>query len=260
MAISEDVEDPRPVASEHEPAPAAARGHGGFLTRVFRETEEANRRAILAALPAGAGGALLDIGCHQGDFTVRVAERLRAAAVSGVELLAQHAAVARARGIDVAEADLEAGLPYPDLTFDFVTANQVIEHLRGTDVLLREIARVLRPDGIAVVSTNNMSSWHNVVSLAFGLQPNPMHVSDEIIVGNPLNPENGLAHEDIGRSHMRLFTGRALSELAAHHGLRTIALETVGYYPLPPRIARWATRVDRRHGAFLVAKLGVNGA
>jgi hypothetical protein len=76
-------------------------------------------------------------------------------------------------------------------------------------------------------------------------------VSDEVIVGNPLNPEDGAAHEDSGRSHLRLFTARALTELCAHHGLRCVEVRTVGYYPLPPAIGRLAGRVDARHGAFL---------
>jgi hypothetical protein len=77
-----------------------------------------------------------------------------------------------------------------------------------------------------------------------------MHVSDELIVGNPLNPEAGEAHRDRGRTHLRLFTLRALTELCRHHGLEPVRTRTVGYYPLPPPLARLATRVDPVHGAF----------
>ncbi len=86
-----------------------------------------------------------------------------------------------------------------------------------------------------------------------------MHVSDEVIVGSPLNPEHGLPHEDAGRVHLRLFTGRALSELAEHHGLETAAVQTVGYYPLPPAAAL-ATRLDPLHGAFLVGTFSAGTA
>lgn len=224
----------------------------GYLERVFRLTEEENRRVILARLPAGRGGALLDIGCHQGEFTSRVAERVGADEVHGVELLEEHAAKARERGIQVVAADTDEGLPFEDGRFAVVHNNQVIEHVRRTDTFLREIRRVLAPGGVALISTNNLASWHNVVSLSLGYQPSPMHVSDEVVVGNPLNPIDGDEHEDLGRTHLRIFTGRALGELCAHHGLRTVSLDTAGYYPLPPRAARVATRVDPRHGAFLV--------
>jgi len=123
--------------------------------------------------------------------------------------------------------------------------------VRRTDGLLAEVRRVLAPGGLACISTNNLASWHNVASLALGWQPMPIHVSDEVIVGNPLNPERGEPHA-AGRTHLRLFTGRALEELCAHHGLERISLRTAGYYPLPPRLARLATRLDSLHGAFLV--------
>ena len=195
---------------------------------------------------------MLDLGTHRGDFTVRLAEHLGAESVSGIELIERHAAVARSRGIDVAIGDLDEGIPFPSESFDVVHANQVIEHVRRTDVLLREVRRVLRPDGRALISTNNLSSWHNVVSLGLGMQPMPMHVSDEIIVGNPLNPEHRWGHRDRGRTHLRLFTARALAELAGYHGLGVESIRAVGYYPLPPLLARLATRVDPVHGAFLV--------
>ena len=219
---------------------------------MFRATEEQNRRAILSALEPRAGVRLLDLGTDDGKFTVRVAERLGAASVSGVELIEEHAAVARGRGIDVRRADLDQGLPFDDGAFDVVHANQVIEHVRRTDTFLRETRRVLAPGGLACISTNNLSSWHNVFCLALGLQPMPMHVSDETILGNPLNPLDGRPHADIGRTHLRLFTGRALTELCGRHGLEVLSLRSAGYYPLPPLVARPAARLDPTHGAFLI--------
>lgn len=224
----------------------------GYLSRVFHASEEANRGAILRAVPRGSGSSLLDLGTHRGDFTARLAGHVGAERVAGVELIERHAAVARSRGIDVAVADLDEGIPFPSESFDVIHANQVIEHVRRTDVLLREVRRVVKPNGFVCISTNNLASWHNVVSLGLGMQPMPMHVSDEIIVGNPLNPENRWGHRDLGRTHLRLFTARALSELAAYHGLAMERFRTVGYYPLPPLLARLATRVDPLHGAFVV--------
>jgi len=223
-----------------------------YLNRVFEATEEENRRAFLGLLPAGGGGNLLDLGTHEGEFTERVAARIGSTRTVGIEFIEAHAAVARARGIEIVEADLDEGLPFDDGQFQTVTANQVLEHVRHTDSLLREVRRVLAPAGIACISTNNMASWHNALSLALGFQPPPMHVSDEVIVGNPLNPQHRRPHEDVGRTHLRLFTGRALRELCAHHGLRTRVLKTAGYYPLPVRLARIATRIDPVHGAFLL--------
>lgn len=223
----------------------------GYLERVFAATERENRRVILALAPERRGGALLDLGTSTGEFTLAVAARLGATRVAGVELIPEHAAAAHARGIAVSCSDLDDGLPFADGSFATVHANQVIEHVRRTDTFLREVRRVLAPGGIACLSTNNLASWHTVGSLVLGFQPMPAHVSDEVIVGNPLDPLRGRAHQDLGRTHLRLFTARALTELCAHHGLERVALRTVGYYPLPPVLSRVATRVDPRHGAFL---------
>jgi SAM-dependent methyltransferase len=224
----------------------------GYLERVFRATEEENRRAILALLAGRSGSSLLDLGTSDGAFTQRLADRMGAGRVAGVELIEDHARAARARGIDVRTADLDEGLPFEDGEFEVVHANQVIEHVRRTDRFVREVRRVLAPRGLACISTNNLSSWHNVASLALGLQPMPLHVSDELIVGNPLNPEDGQPHQDAGRTHLRLFTARALRELCQLHGLEPVRVRSVGYYPLPPRAARPAARIDPTHAAFLV--------
>ena len=44
---------------------------------------------------------------------------------------------------------------------------------------------MLAPGGLACLSTNNLASWHNIVSLGLGYQPTPMHVSEKVVVGNP---------------------------------------------------------------------------
>jgi SAM-dependent methyltransferase len=231
----------------------------GYLIRVFRATEAENRRTILTTLAAHRGGSLLDLGSSDGEFTLRLARHLGAERVAAVELIESHAEAARARGIDTTTADVDDGLPFDSGTFDAVNANQVIEHVRRTDVFLSEVARVLAPGGLACISTNNLSSWHNVGSLALGYQPMPMHVSDRVIVGNPLNPEHGTAHADAGRTHLRLFTSRALVELCEHHGLAPVTMRSVGYYPLPPGVARVAARIDPRHSAFVVGLFRADG-
>lgn len=221
--------------------------------RIFRTAEECNRRAILAACHPRPGARLLDLGCGDGSFTMRVAQRVGAGAVHGVELIPHIAAAARERGVTVSESSLGERLPYDDASFDVIHSNQVIEHLPFTDHFLKEIRRLLAPGGYAVVSTNNLASWHNVVSLVLGWQPTPSHVSDEVIVGNPANFAEGDPGFR-GQNHLRIFTGRALAALAEHHGLRVDLARTAGYYPLLERGSRIMNRLDPLHGAFLVQR------
>lgn len=229
------------------------------LEKVFKDTEELNRRTILEVVPPGIGGALLDVGCGTGEFTLRVASRAGVTSLHGVELVDHIAAEATARGIEVAQTDLGKALPYGDSSFEVVHSNQVIEHLDNTDIFLSEIRRVLKPGGAAVISTNNLASWHNIGALVAGWQPTPSHVSDMTIVGNPTNYVDG-APGYLGQMHRRIFTNRGLRELAAFHGLVIVEDRTAGYYPLPPRAAARASRWDARHGAFIVQRFTPAGA
>jgi SAM-dependent methyltransferase len=197
------------------------------------------------------GGRLLDLGCHDGAFTVALRDAAGAAEVHGVDLFAHHAQKAEARGVAVLVGDLNESLPYPDSHFDLVHSNQVIEHLARTDMLVKEAHRLLRSGGHAVISTNNLSSWHNIGSLVLGFQPLPSHVSDETHVGNPFDPLRGQPHLDEGRTHRRIFTARGLQELGEYHGLRLEHMAVSGYYPLRPRLARVAARLDPLHAAFI---------
>lgn len=225
-----------------------------YLQRIFLETEEVNRRAILAAAEPRPGATLADLGCGDGSFTLRIADRVGAARTIGVELTAPMAAAAAAKGIEVVRHDLGEPLPFADGSIDVVHSNQVIEHLPRTDAFMAEIRRVLAPGGYALVSTNNLASLHNVVCLLAGYQPPPCHVSDvKVGVGNPLNAHRGLDGAE-GWTHLRVFTGRALAELAELHGLRVQAASTAGFYPLPPGAATVATRIAPRWGAFLVQR------
>jgi SAM-dependent methyltransferase len=221
--------------------------------RVFRAAEAANRREILDTLLARPGGVLLDLGCGDGRFTMQVARRAGVQRALGLELIDEIAERARRNGVDVSQADLAERLPFDDGSIDVVHSNQVIEHLSFTDHFLREIRRILRPDGYAVLSTNNLASWHNVVSLVAGWQPPPCHPSDEVLAGNPANFVDGVEGA-AGQMHLRIFTGRALASVAAHHGLLLDADRGGGYYPLPLAASRVAARLDRRHAAFLVQR------
>jgi 2-polyprenyl-3-methyl-5-hydroxy-6-metoxy-1,4-benzoquinol methylase len=207
----------------------------------------------IAELMEPTAGPLLDVGCDDGEHTRMFAGSAGAAEVHGIELVDERAELARAKGIDVTSADLNEGLPYEDGQFAAIVSNQVIEHLADTDVFVAEIARVLEPGGYAVVSTENLASWHNVFALVFGWQPFSLtNVSGTTMgLGNPLAVHRGEEWEyHSSWQHRRVFAYRGLVELFEAHGLVVENVRGAGYYPLPRRIAR----LDPRHAAFLTVK------
>jgi SAM-dependent methyltransferase len=226
----------------------------GYLKHVFRASERQNKERILELSLPIPNGRLLDLGCADGAFTVELARRVGAAECHGIEFVDELAEVAAGRGVQVVSSDLNERFPYESERFDVVHSNQVIEHLQNTDSFLKEIHRVLKPSGYAVISTNNLASWHNVFSLVLGLQPMPCHVSDEVVVGNRFDPGHGRDHAEKGFTHLRVFAYRALSEVLELHRFAVDEFVTSGYYPFPPRLADVLCRVDPVHGAFLIAR------
>ena len=112
---------------------------------------------------------VLDVGCANGAHTLVAAARCRH--VFGLDYDPRQLAVARAtarqRGIANAHLfawDVTGRFPFADGAFDAALFLDVIEHLHPRVAVLREIRRVLRPDGRLLVSgPNRDSSWRRTL-------------------------------------------------------------------------------------------------
>lgn len=219
--------------------------------KLYQQAERVNVENICRALARyGVDGPMLDLGCGDGATTLRFAKAAHAASVDAVERHAESAESTRRLGIRVFEGDLDRPLAIADGTYGVVTSNQVIEHLADTDLLVSEIFRVLRPGGIAVVSTENLASWHNIAALVGGFAPfSAINYSNRIYpLGNPISIHQGegMALHD-GMVHRRIFTTTSLRELFAGHGFAVRGMWGAGYYPLPASVGR----IDTRHAHFI---------
>src|SRR5581483_3094566 len=72
-------------------------------------------------------------------------------------------------------------LPFPDGTFDFVSCNHVLEHIFRTEKFVREIRRVLQPQGLAVISVPNTAAWMNRIAFLVAGQPLGSEVGAESV-------------------------------------------------------------------------------
>jgi ubiquinone/menaquinone biosynthesis C-methylase UbiE len=101
------------------------------------------RRIVLRLLGDGPGR-LLDVGCGGGAHAVAFAKR--GWTVKGVDLSRAQLELARARGVDVIEADATA-LPFEDASFDAAVSTFTHTDVHDFPAVLCETARVLRPEG-----------------------------------------------------------------------------------------------------------------
>jgi SAM-dependent methyltransferase len=109
-------------------------------------------------LPAAGNGArILDVGCGTGHHLADLRARGYAAAgIDGSADMLEHARGLNP-GADIRLADVDA-LPFPDASFDYVLCVEVLRYLPEPTACIREMARVLRPGGVALVTASPLWS------------------------------------------------------------------------------------------------------
>lgn len=118
------------------------------------------------------GDVVLDVGCANGAHTVKAAGRVKRIVGMDYDVTQLRVATAEARrlrldNVSLFAWDLTRPFPFPDGAFDAVLFLDVIEHLEPRDAVLREIRRVLKPDGRLLVSgPNRQSRWRERLRVA----------------------------------------------------------------------------------------------
>ncbi len=113
------------------------------------------------ARPLVAGLEVLDVACGEGYGSALLARS--AATVIGADIAQPAVEHARARygaieNLGFRQADC-AALPFADASFDAVVSFETIEHIVAQESFLDEIRRVLRPDGLLVLSCPNKAEY-----------------------------------------------------------------------------------------------------
>lgn len=94
------------------------------------------------------GDKFLDIGCGRGEFLKGFID----CGVSGYAVDRSSVAQKYCPDAELRIADIEnEGIPYPDNFFDVVYSKSVIEHFYYPENLIKEMHRVLKPGGLAII-------------------------------------------------------------------------------------------------------------
>lgn len=114
------------------------------------------------------GSRVLDLGCGSGALLAHLAEK-RGCSGYGVEIADDNVLACTQRGVNVIQLNLEEGLAmFEDQSFDVVLQLDTMQHLRNTEKMLRETARVGR---MGIVSFPNFAHWPNRLRVLTGRMP-----------------------------------------------------------------------------------------
>ncbi|MES2715428.1 MAG: methionine biosynthesis protein MetW [Pseudomonadota bacterium] len=115
-----------------------------------------------------AGSRVLDLGCGDGALLAHL-QQAKGCSGYGVEIADENVLACARRGVNVVQLNLEEGLAlFEDHSFDVVLQLQTLQHLRNTEKMLRETARV---GHIGIISFPNFAHWPNRLSVAQGRMP-----------------------------------------------------------------------------------------
>ncbi len=195
------------------------------------------------AVAGRSGLAALDIGCGAGLSLVRLAGLRPIGRVVGLEPDPGALRLARRhRGFEVVEGSA-LDLPFSAASFDVITCFDVLQHLPegGDRRASAEIARVLRPGGVAVVRSNSAGfgpgrsrggSAYRLGELAGVLSGSGL----DVVRASYANGLPALAQEARGR--LRGLAGPLGREWRAHPSGGGLRIDIP-----PPRVNRWMARV-----------------
>jgi glycogen synthase len=195
----------------------------------FSDLYERKREAVLAHFAGGPRRRILDVGGGYGRLAGPLSQG-HDVVLSDVspEMLAE--ASERWPGLEVVEADARR-LPFADGDFDAVLAIDLFPHLPQLEQGLRELVRVVRPEGEVIFDTTNASPWWVLAYPAY-VNRQPKRLLLTMLAGGVL-PE--------WRATVRHHRPREVREAAAAAGLRLDGCRKLGPRWSPKWHLWWGT-------------------
>jgi SAM-dependent methyltransferase len=164
---------PRPTTEELSACYASAYG---YVAHTLIATEKRYRSARLLRRAGLSRGRILDVGCMYGFLL----DEARALGLDtwGVELSPEPAEAARTRGHQITCGTLDDHVAaHPDVQFDAIFAQHVVEHLPDPVDFFATAARILVPGGKLVVGVPNFSArLRKLAHKSWGWYQVPVHL------------------------------------------------------------------------------------
>ena len=190
----------------------------------------------------------LDVGCGAGQLLPVLSAF--GYEVHGIDVSAKMLEMAdqlcRCRGVKARlKVDDCERLQYPDEHFDLYVAMGVIEYLDSDDLMLQEIKRVLRPGGLAIITTRNVRSVHvRWRSLFQHKVENPILNVLRVLMGRPTKAMPSISrehHSEALKARLQELGFLFLDERYAHFHVLPYPLSRF-FYGYESVVGKWMER------------------
>lgn len=173
---------------------------------------------------------ILDVGCGNGDMTIRFLSGIQGKSykIYGLDNIEK----SEEKSIEYKKINLDGEtFPFNDNFFDIVYSNQVLEHILDKDNFIFECNRTLKKGGLFILSTENIASFDNIVSLICGQEPISQHTGSKYNTNSFLSPHymKKNDHRDGNKYlHKNVCSYYGLKRLAEVNGFPKIGIKSFG--------------------------------
>jgi ubiquinone/menaquinone biosynthesis C-methylase UbiE len=168
------------------------------------------------------GDSLLDVGCFTGSFVREAVRRFPGKNVIGIDYSAEHIGAARALYPDLQNCFHRMSvydLALDAATIECITVQEVLEHLEGAALAIKELNRVLKPGGLLIITIPNPYYFMHLARFVRRETANAWRASSGATP--KLHPEV-LSPEVEWDRHIYTWTAGSLLALLAHNGFEYV--------------------------------------
>ncbi len=225
---------------------------GTYIRNLGKQVEDEVELTVENFLPKNGNLTYLDCGSYDGYRTMQRANAIGTKKVLGLDVLKDVSKKATKKGVKVIFGDLNEKWPIPSNSVDVITSTETIEHLINVDLFLEEAHRVLKKNGLFILSTDNLAAYHNIFALFRGLQPyTGPFLSRKYPIGHR---PNAIFYETLKDMypHLNVMTTKSLVQLLEYNKFKIKAVTGAGFYPFPIPIARLLVKIDKYHASHCI--------
>lgn len=194
-----------------------------LLSRVGDMALKRRAQTILKELEIRNSDRVLDCGCGDG-FYLHLVSQISDCELYGLDVDSNALESAKRnladRNITLMQGDVTS-IPFKDNFFDRIILSEVLEHLPDDMTPLREIRRVLKPEGFVLITVPNRS---------YPFLWDPVNKTMEFLTGKHIKKGfwSGIWHQ-----HLRLYSLGNLRGLVEKAGFEVVKIQGLTHYCLP---------------------------